>query len=330
MKYPKFLTKNSTIGVTAMSAGVGKKLEEYDLSFQNIEESGYKVVETESVRVDNFVSNTGEVRAKELDSLVTNDEVYLVMCASGGDFALEMLPYVNSENIINNPKWYMGASDPTSFLYYVTAKLDIATMYGHNACSFDAKRLDKSNKICLEYIKGNICRQDSYPLYESDKNSRTMEGYLLDTPVVYENINGDMDVTGRIIGGCIDVLKDIIGTKYDGTKEFLKRYKDDGIIWYFDNFALSSDSFYRTLIQMREAEWFRYTKGILVGRVMYPNETFDMSYQDALTKVFGDTDIPVVFNMDIGHVVPKMTIINGAICHVKCSDGKGSLEFELR
>ena len=48
-----------------------------------------------------------------------------------------------------------------------------------------------------------------------------------------------MDVTGRLIGGCIDVLKDIIGTKYDGTLDFIEKYKDDGIIWYFDNFALS-------------------------------------------------------------------------------------------
>ena len=212
----------------------------------------------------------------------------------------------------------------------MTTKLDIATMYGHNAGSFDANNLDKSNKICFEYMKGNFCRQDSYPLYESDKSSRTMEGYLLDTPVVYENINGDMNITGRIIGGCIDVLKDIIGTKYDGTEEFLKRYSDDGIIWYFDNFSLSSDNFYRTLLQMREAGWFVNAKGILVGRVMYPSEEFEMSYQDALRKVFENTNIPIVFNMDIGHVVPKMTIINGAICHVKSSNGKGSLEFELR
>ena len=58
---------------------------------------------------------------------------------------------------------------------------------------------------------------------------------------------------------------------------------------------------------------------------MYPNEEFDISYQDALVKAFEGMNIPVVYNMDIGHVVPKMTIINGAICHVKSSEGKGSL-----
>lgn len=330
MKYPKTLVNGSTIGITALSAGVGKKLEEYELSISKIKENGFNVVETESVRVNSFVSNTGEVRAKELDSLIVDENIDMVMCAAGGDFALEVLPYVNSENIKNNPKWIMGASDPTSLLYYVTTKLDIATIYGHNAGSYDAINLDKSNLISLEYLKGNIVKQDSYPLYESDKKSRTKDGYKLDTPVIYENLFGAVDVRGRIIGGCIDVLKDIIGTKYDGTDEFLKRYSEDGIIWYFDNFTMDSASFYRTLIQFKEAGWFKNTKAILVGRVMYPNEEFEMSYQDALEKAFNGMNIPVVFNMDIGHVVPKMTIINGAICHVVSNDGKGSLEFELR
>ena len=330
MKYPKMLANGATIGVTAMSAGVGKKLDEYELSISKLKENGFKIVETDNVRVNNFISATGEERARQLDSLIVDDSIDMVMCAAGGDFALEMLPYVNGENIKNNSKWIMGASDPTSLLYYVTTKLDVATLYGHNAGSYDAVNLDKSNLISLEYLKGNIVKQDSYPLYESDKKSRTKEGYKLDTPVVYENLFGDLDVTGRMIGGCIDVLKDIIGTKYDGTKEFLKRYGDDGIIWYFDNFALDSASFYRTLIQFREAGWFENTKAILVGRVMYPNVEFDMSYQDALRNAFDGMNIPVVFNMDIGHVVPKMTIINGAICHVKSCNGKGSLEFELR
>lgn len=331
MKYPKFLTDGSTIGVTAMSAGVGKKLEEYELSIENIKRNGFKIVESDSVRVNHYISNTGEVRANELDSLITNDDVDMIVCAAGGDFAFEMLPFVKDKNIVENPKWIMGASDPTSLLYYVTTKLDIATMYGHNAGSYDAKNLHESNKISLEYIKGNLTKQNSYPLYESNKGSRTIDGYNLDTLVVYENINGDMDVTGRLIGGCIDVLKDIIGTKYDGTLDFIEKYKDDGIIWYFDNFALSSDAFYNTLLQMKYAGWFKYTKGIVVGRVMYPEINFeDLSYQEALKKAFVDTDIPIVFNADIGHVVPKMTLINGAIAHIIVKDGKGSIEFQLK
>lgn len=331
MKYPKFLSKGSTIGITAISAGVGNWLEAFKSSIWNIEKSGFKTVETDSVRVNHYVSNTGSVRAKELDEIILNDDVDMIMCAAGGDFALEMLSFVNADSIIKNPKWIMGASDSTSLLYYVTTVLDIATMYGYNAGSFDVKKLHEANKVCLEYIKGNLVKQHSYALYESDKGSRTMDGYILDTPVVYENINGEMDVTGRLIGGCIDVLKDIIGTKYDGTKQFLEKYKEDGIVWYFDNYALSSDNFYRTLIQMREAGWFEYTRGIVVGRVMYPTINFEeLTYQETLKKTFRNTNIPIVFNADIGHVVPKMTLINGAIVHIVAKDGKGSIEFELK
>ena len=277
-----------------------------------------------------MVSGTGENRAQELDDLITNDNVDMVMCASGGDFCLEMLPYINAENILKNPKWIMGASDPTSVLYYVTTKLDIATIYGYNALGYDVKNLDKSTLISFDYLKGNLVKQDSYSLYESNKKLRTEEGYKLDAAVIYENLFSDVNVEGRIIGGCVDVLKDLIGTKFDGTKEFLKRYSGDGIIWYFDVFALTSEDFYRTMIQFREAGWFLNTKAVLVGRVMYPNSYIDMSYQEALTKVFEGLNIPVIFNMDIGHVVPKMTIINGAMCHVVSKDGKGSLEFDLR
>ena len=324
------------IGAVGVDAAGNELLE--NLKSINVDVSGIRQIAgvptgQAFIAVDNDGNNSIIIIAGSngmVTKTIIDENIDMVMCAAGGDLCYEMLPYINTENILKNPKWIMGASDPTSVLYYVTTKLDIATMYGHNAGGYDAKNLDKSNIISLDYLKGNFVKQDSYPFYESDKKSRTVEGYKLDTDVVYENLYGDVDVEGRIIGGCVDVLKDVIGTKFDGTKEFLKRYSNDGIVWYFDIFALTSEDFYKTMLQFREAGWFDNTKAILVGRVMYPNSYIDLSYQEALTKAFDGLNIPVVFNMDIGHVVPKMTIINGAICHVISKDGKGSLEFSLR
>ena len=247
------------------------------------------------------------------------------MCAAGGDFLIEVLPYVNYDNIKKNPKWLMGASDPTSILYLVTTKLDIATIYGHNAGSFDATNLHKSQEFALEALKGNLEEQKSYDLYESDRSKR-VDDYYLDTKVVWES-NKDIDITGRIIGGCIDCLRDLPGTKYDYTFKFIEKYRDDGIIWYFDIFALTSEDFYRTLIQLRESGWFKYIKGVIVGRVMFPKTFTEMTYYKALLTIF--KDIPIIYNADIGHVAPKMTIINGSIAHITCSKGKGTINFKL-
>ena len=80
---------------------------------------------------------------------------------------------------------------------------------------------------------------------------------------------------------------------------------------------------------MKEAGWFSYVKGVVVGRVLIPSYYYeDFSYQEALKKIFGG--IPIVFNADIGHVAPKMTIINGAIAVVEASGGTGKIKFELQ
>ncbi len=325
MKYPKHLMNNSKIGVVALSAGVGTHLDDYKKSIKTLENKGFSIIETASVRSLEEVANTPEIRAKELDRLVTDTDVEMIMCATGGDFLIEILPYVNYDNIENNPKWIMGASDPTSLLYLITTKLDIATLYGHNAGSYDAEVLHPSQEISLEIIKGNIPIQNSYPLFETDKNNR-VDGYALDQKVIWETLNGNVDITGRIIGGCIDCLRDIIGTRFDYTKDFIQKYKEDGIIWYFDIFSQTSEDFYRTLLQMKEAGWFQYIKGVMVGRVKYPNSYTSMTYEKALKKVF--FNIPIIWNADIGHVAPKMTIINGSIAHIESKDGIGKIEME--
>ena len=117
MRYPEFLKDGDTIGVTAMSAGVGYNLDDYKKSINNIEKYGFKVCETRNVRVADKVSSSGEERAIELDRLVNDKDISLVMCACGGDFAIEMMPHIIDKSIEENIKWYAGASDPTSFLY---------------------------------------------------------------------------------------------------------------------------------------------------------------------------------------------------------------------
>ena len=327
MIYPEFLKEGDTIGVTALSAGVGRNLDDYKFSIKTIENLGFKVCETKSVRVNNKVSNTAEERAKELDRLVNDEDISMVLNACGGDFALEVMPHINEESIKNNVKWFCGASDPTSFLYYVTTKFDIATLYGYNAGSFDQEILHKSQFNFFDIISGEIPVQHSFDLYEDNKKER-VKSYALSKKVYWEALNGNCKFSGRLIGGCVDVLRNILGTRFDYTKEFVERYKEDGIVWYFDNFALGCEDFYLTLFQMKEAGWFNYVKGIVVGRVMYPSGFYDdFKYQDALLKIFGD--LPIIFNADIGHVCPKMTLINGALVNVECSDGKGSIKFKL-
>ena len=269
MLYPRFLEKNDIIGITAPSQGVGDHLASFKKSIKTLEEYGYKIKETASVRNKGMVSTTGEKRSQELDEVITDKNVKMIICASGGDFLLEMLPTINWKNIKQSPKWIMGYSDPTALLYITTTKLDIATIYGCNAGSFDQTNLHECLKNNLKILSGNILTQKSFDLYQKGWLEES-DGYNLTEPVYWEDLNGEVNIQGRIIGGCLDCLKDIIGTPYDYTKKFIEKYKDDGFIWYFDVCELSVEEFYRTLFQMKEAGWFEYIKGVVVGRVAVP------------------------------------------------------------
>ncbi len=326
MIYPAFIEKGSTIGICAPSAGVGRKLDEFDRSLQRLRKEEYILKETASVRLNDVRGGDAETRGKELNSLINDEETDMIMCAAGGDFLFEILPYVRFRDMQKHPKWIMGASDPTGLLFPLTSKYDIATIYGCNAGSYDLVPLPKYLRNNLRIIKGGLMEQKSFSKYMKTP-SFLAEKIEMDTPVRWKSDIKELNVTGRCIGGCIDVLKDLIGTPYDGAKSFVQRYADDGVIWYFDNFSQSAEVMYRTLLQMKYAGWFKNTKAVLIGRVLFESSETGMSYADGFRSVF--TDIPVIWEADIGHTMPSMTMINGALLELHYKNEKASLKFIL-
>ena len=327
MIYPKFLKAGDRIGITAPSAPIGAaKREGFALSLSHLTREGYRLLETPSVYGEDVASASGEVRAAELHSLVTDPDVNMIFCASGGDFLIDMLPYVDFDAIRENPKWIQGYSDPTGLLFPITTGLDVATIYGCNAGGFDMEELHSSLTDNLALLRGEIPRQRSFPLYEASKGAGA---YNLTEPVEWKTPNGPVDVTGRLIGGCMECLCDLIGTPYDHAAEFAARHGADGILWYFDIFALKAETVYNSLWHMREAGWFKNAVGFVFGRVLFRGTFLDMTYEEAILRALG-RDVPIVLDADIGHVAPRMTVVNGAIGHVTARDGGGTLEMEMR
>lgn len=266
MKYPKFLNENSTIGICAPSMGVGEKIEDFNKSIHNIKKY-FKIVETSSVRNKGLASNSAIKRAEEFQELIKNPDINMIWCASGGEILIDMLPYLDMDNILCNPKWIQGYSDPSSLLYLITTKLDIATIYGVNAGGFDQDKLHPSLIYNLQLLKGNISIQNSFNKYEVPNSLRkTSNEYQLNKEVKWISNNKEISISGRLIGGCIDVLNDIIGSYFDYTTDFIERYANDGIIWYFDIYSMSSLELYRTLFHMKYTGWFKYSKCFLYNR----------------------------------------------------------------
>ena len=78
------------------------------------------------------------------------------------------------------------------------------------------------------------------------------QAVLLDSDTMEEPI----EMEGRLIGGCMDILEMYPGTPFDKVKEFNEKYQEDGFIWFLEACDLNIMSIRRSLWQMKHAGWF--------------------------------------------------------------------------
>lgn len=339
MIFPEILRKGDTIGITATSSGLTNEIDikKLENAKRNLNSIGYKIIETDNVRKsEKLVSSNGEERAKEFYDLYTDQNVKYIIAASGGEFLMEMLPYLDKYQLNEkNPKWVQGFSDTSLLLYYLTTKYNIATVHGSNLGGYGRKAIHSSYMKSIEIISSKEeSVQESYEMYESIpthwQKGKEFELPNLDTKVEYKNLysNEKVMMKGRLIGGCMDVLKTLLGTPYDYTKKFCHQF-DEGMIWYLENCEMSVTDMYRTLWQKREAGWFENANGILIGRTRSKETISDFSYEDALHSVFDNLNVPVIYDIDVGHIDLQWTMINGSFAEFIYEEGRGKINMKM-
>lgn len=337
MIYPEFLKEKGTIGVPAPSGGSDDELKKnkYKKAKEYFEKEGYNIKLSKNI-FNNYKGRSADkkTRAKEINEMLKDKNIDLILCASGGEFLIESLPYINFDLIKDNPKFVAGFSDPTGILFPLTTKYDIATIYGNNFSSFGKEEYSQSIYDFMNLLKGEKFNFKSYPFYEEERKEKItgLESYNLTEKVEWKTLDGkDIDVEGRIIGGCFDLINELIGTKYDGMKEFNEKYKKDGIIWFFDNCELSLEETIRVLWKMNEFDYFKYCKAVIFGRFGNPSSYMDYTVETCLKdSVLSDLKIPVIYDADISHKPETMPILIGSIAKVSCKNKKGTISFKLK
>ena len=341
MIYPQFLRKGNIIGVTATSDGVTDVLDKkrFENGRNTLEQLGYNVRFTDNVFTADSTgrSSSGKKRGEEFNRLVRDNKVDIIIAAKGGNFLNEMLEYVDYEAFVQNPTWFQGYSDNTGLVHTLTTKYDVATIYGSNFGEFGMCDWHRSVQDNFDILTGNVVEQCSFDMYQAELSERVtgLEGYTCDTPVRWKidertlKKQDSVEIKGRLIGGCLDVLIFLEGTRYDGTPEFIDKYKNDGILWYLESFDLSGETLMMFLWKLKEIGWFKYTKGILLGRPLFYKNFTNTSYENAIMYALGSLDVPIIFDCDFGHRGPRNTIINGAVATIRCNRaGRGKILYQ--
>lgn len=336
MIFPEYIKLGDKIGITAPSGGVTDeyKLLRLNSAIANFKKLGYEILETDNVRHEEYgQSSDAKQRAKEFMELYFNKDVKAIIAACGGDFLVEILPYIDFEKISNTkPKWIQGYSDITGLTFCITTICDIATIYGPNFGSFGMKPLYKDLENSIKVLQGKDFIQNSFNMYQDGymdlKSNFTFE-YKFDKKTNWINLNNEENITieGNLLGGCLDILLSIVGTKYDNVLNYIEKYKDNGIVWYLESCELTGEQIIRGLFQLKEAGWFKYVKGFVFGRYGVYSSAYDIDYYDAIKRQLNELNVPIITDVDIGHKPPQLTIINGASARIISKNGKGILYY---
>ena len=345
MRYPDHLKPADTIGFAAPSFGCATEpyLSAFKNALKNFENMGYATrLGPNCYSLEGIgISNSPEACGKELTDMYTDRDCQALISCGGGELMCETISYVDFEAVkAASPKWFTGYSDNTNFTFLLTTLCDVASLYGPCAAAYGMEPWHKSIKDALDILEGRSTQVESYDKWEFEKlkdEDKPLQPYncTMDNNILAFDCAGNatpfITMKGRLIGGCMDCLVNLLGTRFDRVGDFLEKYKDDGFIWFLEACDLNVFSIRRAMWQMYEAGWFKYCKGFIVGRPLHFGE--DMMGLDQCEAVLHTArllKVPAVMDADLGHLPPSMPIICGSIGNVDFKMGKLTLDFELK
>ncbi len=334
MIIPRFLKQGDAIGVTAPSAGIieEKDLFRFDNAKRRLMERGYRIVDTPDVYMcdEDGRSASAQQRVDELGSVMEDDSITVVFAASGGDYESEMLPLMEWDVIEDNPKWFQGYSDNTVLLFKITAEHDIATVYGGNFGDFGMEPWHRSVEEGLEYLEGRRTSQNSFKRHAEGFSDRVtgLEPFTEDADTKWRSNLEDVEFSGRLIGGCMDVIEWFVKRDKADPTGFVERYSGDGNVWYLETYDMDEVRVRDTLRSMRQKGWMEHCNGVVFGRPLFYNGS--MTYDDAVMAELGDLEVPILFDADVGHKAPRMAFINGAKVTFDFTEGSCEMRYDLK
>lgn len=340
MRYPEFLNEKDTIGFVSPSFGCA--IEPYKTAFEaalsNFKRLGYSVdVGPNSDKSDGIgISTKPEDCGREFMEYYTDKNSKCLISCGGGELMCETIDYIDFEELKKSePKWFMGYSDNTNMTFLLATLCDVAAVYGPCAATFGMKPWHKSLYDAMDILTGKKKQVNSYHKWEREavkSEDNPLAPYNVTEPTSLKVFpQGNVNISGRLIGGCLDCLSNLAGTRYDKVKEFAEKYKEDGIIWFLEACDLNVMDMRRTMWKLDRSGWFEHTKGFIIGRPYnHGQEIMGMNQYDAVTGIVSKYNVPVIMDADIGHLPPMMPIVTGSIAYVKCADNSLSISMEYR
>lgn len=326
LRFPRPLQPGDRIGVTSPSAGVGEgAAARIEFCVDWLRRRGYDVVIGECMSADRWVAGPKEKRAAELTAMLVDPSIRAIVPPWGGaGTALDLLDQLDYGAVAAaDPTWVVGYSDSSAWMVPLTLRAGLPTLHGDNLA-------DTPYQTPLGLQHWLDIAAATAPVVQRESGVRATWNPLTDAsatdwkdpePGTWRLHGADeLDASGVLIGGCIEVMAGIAGTPYGDVRQF---GADHGaLLVYLEAADEEAFAICRHLHHLRYAGWFDHAEAILIGRTNAPASEDDggLTQEAAVLDAVGGLGIPIVFDMEIGHVPPHLPLLNGATAQLEVND----------
>lgn len=272
-------------------------------------------------------------RARDLHAAFADSQIKAIFSSIGGDDQIKVLKYLDPELIKANHKAFFGYSDNTN-LHNFLWSLGLVSYHG-GSIMVQFGRGGAMHPLTLQSLKHALFEQGDYEILPApeftDQERDWRDPASLKLQPVLSPSSGwtweraDVVVEGTLWGGNLEILDWTLAANQHIHP--VEAYSSK--IFYFETSEElpSATEVYRMLMCMGERGLLQQFAAVLVGRpkawsFMRPHTdqeraTFIKEQAEAISNALSEyhPEVPVIFNLDIGHTDPHFILPNGG--HVR-------------
>ena len=326
---PERLRKGDTIATISPSwgcAGSPRIRWKYNLGTERLRELGLNVVAApNSMKGTSYLDQNPQARAEDIMWAFENNDLKAIIANIGGNDSVRILPYLNSEVIMQNPKILCGYSDVMTLHLYCW-RLGLSTFYGDNLLTTvaEAQHWHPYSRYWFEktlFDPSPVGKIMPSPDWSFSKNHHTDKSYVKDyiPNRGHIRVQGQGKVHGHLFGG------------HGGLMEY---EKDSGITLQASDFE-NAILFYEDIPEIWSTDYLKYffgwlgecgylqkLSGVIIGRMCSPEpfEPYAKAIREVVSDKFGLTELPIMYGVNFGHSSPICVLPYGAMAELDMDD----------
>ena len=327
------------IAIVSLSSGIlGEPFVRFeaDIGLRRLEAYGLNVqFMPHALRGLDYIKAHPEKRAEDLLRAFRDPEIDMILCAIGGDDTYRLLPYLFEDDALASAassKVFLGFSD-TTVNHFMLHRVGLRSFYGQaflpDICELGPEMHPYTRRYFEELIRtGRIREITPSDVWYSERKAFSPD--QVGVPLAplpnrgFERLQGPAVFSGEILGGCVDSMYDMFdGERYPDMPVLCKKYHlfPDQEEWRGRILLLetseekpSPEKYRRALGFLKARGVFDAVSGVLVGKPM--DETYMDDYRRILVEVIDRPELSVVFNLSVGHAMPRCIVPFGVAATV--------------